>query len=659
MKAMYRLCVIGMVLIVLVSCSSTRPIQEQPFENTKEIAQEIGNSLVTGPGDVSAVSIAIMHEGRIIYSEGFGKRDIALNLPVETDTRFNIGSISKIFTATSILMLQEDGLLNLDDKVVDLFPAFSMADQRYAAITVRMLLDHTSGMPGTNMRDGFSTRLSSEYLQQSLEEFSLSMLKHDPGAFSPYCNDGFTVAQALVEHLSGISFTRFLQERIFEPLGMVDSSVGFYPQDENMAYGYAERETMLPKEYVNIIASGGITSTAEDLCRYSNMIFDENLLSESSINEFLAEQTPMYVEDSNFSKLLTFGLGWDFTSWEPYQSQGIQVLGKTGGTLEYTSMILVLPQSKSTVAVLCAGHMDPLETTLPIVDALLAESGQLPLKNKSDTPQIEDTCPLLPDSERFSGFYGSLEGLFRISFDNEDAAMQFEIYDGSNFVQDKSARHIGNGIFEKTAQESWYVFETHFGVPMLMELRPYNQAEISLTPLDHQRPAIAHEFTAGNWLPTNMLPYEMYMPLYSTAFIEELPCHIYIDNTVYAITDSRQTSMVLPTVRDQSPPRLDEAGHLVVGPYVCVNLVDIPALVSGQSIVADSTATSIWRKVTEQGTFVCTVPEGGRIIVLGPDLSELEDTLFSGKEQIEMDIFGSYVAFIGEDDTVFEPNITL
>ena len=152
-----------------------------------------------------------------------------------------------------------------------------------------------------------------------------------------------------------------------------------------------------------------------------------------------------------------------------------------------------------------------------------------------------------------------------------------------------------------------------------------------------------------------MLLYEMYMPLYSTAFIEELPCHIYIDNTVYAITDSRQTSMVLPTVRDQSPPRLDEAGHLVVGPYVCVNLVDIPALVSGQSIVADSTATSIWRKVTEQGTFVCTVPEGGRIIVLGPDLSELEDTLFSGKEQIEMDIFGSYVAFIGEDDTVFEP----
>ena len=68
--------------------------------------------------------------------------------------------------------------------------------------------------------------------------------------------------------------------------------------------------------------------------------------------------------------MLSSGLGWDFVSWETYQSQGIQVLGKTGGTLEYSTMIFFLPQSQSAVVLLSAGHLDPIGTTLPIVDAL-------------------------------------------------------------------------------------------------------------------------------------------------------------------------------------------------------------------------------------------------------------------------------------------------
>lgn len=658
MKRIIRLCVVGILLVVFVSCSVTRSVQEQPFAQTKAIAQEIGDTLVTGPGGVSALSIAIMHEGRLIYSEGFGKRDIASNLPVDAHTRFNIGSISKVFTAASILMIEEDGLLALDDRVADLLPSFTMQDERYKDITVRMLLSHTSGMPGTNMRDAFSSQSSIEYLQQSMEEFAKSTLKHDPGAFSPYCNDGFTVAQALVEHLTGLSFSQFLEQRIFHPLGMADTSVGFYEHDENMAYGYMDRTTPLPKEYVNVVASGGITSTAEDLLRYSTMLYSQNLLSKASLTEYFTDQKPDYVQDSNLDRLLSYGLGWDFTFWEPYRTQGIQVLGKTGGTLEFSTMIFILPQTQSAVVLLSCGHIDPIGTTLPIVDALLKETKQIPSKTKSKEVESKTEKTLPPDIETYSGYYGSGTGLFRLSFNQKDSALVFESYDGSAFAETNTARHIGAGIFEDP-QGTWYAFEKLLGVQSLMVLRrPYHLSQIAMTRLDGQAPAIRHEFTESTWLPANFPLHDLFLPVYSISLIEELPSHLILDEVAYAITDSRQTSMALPALRDQSPPRLDEDGHLIVGPYICANTSEIQALAPGKPIAAGDATSTVWRRITEQGTFSCTIPEGGRIIVLGPDLENLEDTLFSGLGHIEMDIFGSYVAFIAEEPRVFEPDIT-
>ena len=658
MKLTTRLFGIGMLLVMFISCVTTQTEQHELLQKTKKVAQEIGNSLITESGDPSAVSIAIMHDGDIIYAEGFGKRDVESNLPVDTDTRFNIGSISKIFTAAAILMLQEDGLLNLDDTVATLFPEFTMADERYTEITVRMLLNHTSGMVGTMDRNDITIQPYPEYLQQAMDDFAISMLKHDPGAFSPYCNDGFTVAQALVEHLSGLSFSQFLLQRIFQPLDMTNSSVGFHQQEENMAYAYIDRTVRLPKEYLNIVASGGITSTAIDVCKYASMIFSSDLLSQSSISEFLMEQKPKYVEHTDYDRLLSYGLGWDFTDWEPYRNQNIQVLGKTGGTLEYTSMIFVIPKSHSIVVLLCAGHIDPVSTTLPIVDSLLKESGQIPRETISNQIETLPTLPLPPDIEAYSGYYGSPNALFRIGFNREDSTMNFEVYNGSDFVQEKAVRHIGNGIFEKTAQQAWYTCKTLLGVTSIMEVRPYNQAEISMTRLARQDGTIEHEFTATAVLPVNLLPHDLYMPMYEIALIEELPSYLMLDDSVvYEITGSTQTSMALPTVRDQTPLRIDEEGRIIIGPYVCIDSDNIPPLEPGKPIVVDGETTTIWRRITEPGTFTCSVPDEGRIIVLGSDLSDMEDTLFSKKDRLEMDIFGSYVAFVAKDRTIFEPVI--
>lgn len=656
MKRIIKLCTIGLLLGVLFSCSVFKPAQQEPLAQTKEVAQQIGNTLVTEDGDVSAVSIAIMHEGTIVYSEGFGKRDLIQNLPVDSHTRFNIGSISKIFTGASILFLQEDGLLSLDDKIVDLLPSFTMADERHKDITVRMLLNHTSGMPGTNMRNAFTEVPSSEYLQQSMEAYAASSLKHDPGAFAPYCNDGFSLAQVLVEHLSGLPFAQFLQERIFRPLGMNDSSVGFRPHEKNMAYGYLERAIQLPIEYANISASGGLTSTAEDLCRYAALAFEPTLFRQETITEYLTMQPPTYLQQSKYASLLTYGLGWDFVSWEPYHSQGVQVLGKTGGTLEYSTMIFVLPQSHSVVVLLSAGHLDPIGTTLPIVDALLQETGQMPVQAETDKTPAKETQPLPLDIEAYSGYYYGGKGLLRLSFQPHDSLLRFETYDGSTFVETDTARYIGDGIFENQ-KGTWNAFETLHTVPCLMEIRrPYTIAGISMTKLD-QGVSVEHAFDESSYIPINFPTHDLYFPVFTISLIDELPSHLIIDNAIYAITAKRETSMVLPSLRDQAPPQLDEEGHLLVGSYICQNTKDIPALGKAETITVAGNEKAVLRRISEQGTFTCSVPEGGRVIVLGPDLADLEDTLYSANDELKMDCFGSYVVFMADKPMVFEPSI--
>jgi len=124
---------------------------------TKSISaarSEIWQALSNG---ASSATVAIMDGDKIVYSQNFGMIDRASSVASSSATQYNIGSTSKIFTAAAILLLCEDGKVNLDQPVTTYLPEFRMTDPRYQAITVRMLINHSSGMPGTNARDGFGS----------------------------------------------------------------------------------------------------------------------------------------------------------------------------------------------------------------------------------------------------------------------------------------------------------------------------------------------------------------------------------------------------------------------------------------------------------------------------------------------------------------------
>lgn len=653
MGRVIRICATCVLTFLLLSCSHTANTDGGAYAKTIQTASEVGTALVGEGGDVTAVSIAIMSEGALIYSRGFGSREIESQSPVDAHTRFNIGSITKVFTAILTLMLQEDGLLDLDDRVADLMERFSPSDERARDVTVRMLLDHQSGLSGTDMNDAFSTAPSPLYAERALKALADVPLKHDPGAFNPYCNDGFTVAQILLEELSGKSFAQLLQERIFEPLGMHASSVGFYPDEENVAQSYIDRSIKLSREYVNLAASGGITSTAEDLLRFATVLFAPDLLNEASLSEYCSPQYPRYADQMPYEPFPSFGLGWDFTSMQPYAEQGIQVLGKTGGTLAYTTMLLVLPQSQSAVVLLSSGHIDPVGATLPIVDALLRETGQI----SSDPPPQQKKEPpssLPSDIDRYSGYWGNAEGLVQITFDHEASVMHQAIWDGTSFVPQKVLFAVGEAMFEDQSG-LLYTFTVLQGFDVLLRIHtPYNQASIAMTKLSLPPRAIEHEFSDGSWLAVNHSSGDFTIDAFTTATIEDLGQILLLNGIPYAIRTERETAMMLPALRDQSPPRLDKEGYLRVASYRLIKTTDIPPLRRGELITIEGDGISTWRTIEKGQRYECSVPLGGRIVILDSEMQTVDDTLFSQQRQVTVE-GGAYIAFMADRAVSFEP----
>ncbi|MET3941530.1 CubicO group peptidase (beta-lactamase class C family) [Paenibacillus sp. PvP094] len=240
------------------------------YDATKATVMEKAKMLTAEYG-VTSVQYALMDEGEIVISGQTGKNDLNDEVPLTANTIYGIGSTSKMMVTTSVMKLVDEGKLDLDKPVVSYIPEFKMKDERYKQITPRMLLNHSSGLLGTS---GHNATLygdnDTEAHDTFLDRLATQNLKADPGTFSVYSNDSFTLAEILVEKVSGMTFTAFIHQHFTEPLGMEHTKT---PQDNvdpaQMAAVYSPQvDGQLPQENYNIIASGGIYSTAQDLVKF-------------------------------------------------------------------------------------------------------------------------------------------------------------------------------------------------------------------------------------------------------------------------------------------------------------------------------------------------------------------------------------------------------
>ncbi|MBD3921987.1 beta-lactamase family protein [Paenibacillus sp. PR3] len=389
------------VLAPLNAFAATPGDASSSYATTTKAAAEKA-SLLTKQYGTTSVQYALIDQGKIVVSGQSGKNDVAGKIPLTANTMYGIGSTSKVFTAAAVMQLVDAGKVDLDKPVVQYIPEFKMKDERYKQITPRMLLNHSAGIAGTASRNASLFSDNDTFAHDNLlKQLSTQVLKADPGAFSVYCNDCFSLSEILVEKVSGTDFTSYIHEHFSEPLGMTNTGT---PQDDldesRMAALYlSPYEQQLPNETTNFIGAGGIYSTAADLARFSQIFTGQaEGLSSKSANAMAQPEykNGLWPEDADNS--IGYGLGWDSVDLFPFGDYGIQALTKGGDTILYHSSIVVLPEQNMAAAVLSSGGSSALNQLLAtqILLQALKEKGAIDdikpgksfgLPVKADMPQ--------------------------------------------------------------------------------------------------------------------------------------------------------------------------------------------------------------------------------------------------------------------------------
>ena len=396
----------------------------------------------------------------------------------------NIGSVSKVYAATAVMQLVDQGKVDLDAPLTDYITDFKMADERYKDITVRMCMNHTSGLMGSVYAGIFEfDNQSTQYHDEFLERLSVERLKYTPGEYNCYCNDGFTLLEILVERVSGMSFTDYLEKNISEPLGLDNTGTIWNRSDiDAQAPIYINGNVRLAAECPQLFGAGGISSDAEELCTFGTAFFkgEEILLSENAKNSMTESQA---AETSGYD----WGLGWDEVSIKDYEAAGVKVLEKGGDTFYQHASLTVAPDEEISIAVISSGGSSEVNEELArdLMDIALEEKGIKVEHPEKEVPASLDQIP--EEIKKYEGIYTIREILVDISFPdgkylqmkslNSDNGFeeQYEYTENGTFIKVSGDVGSGNAIPVKPVQEM--SFETWNGRDLLKDVDGEYQAE--------------------------------------------------------------------------------------------------------------------------------------------------------------------------------------
>ena len=279
-----------------------------------------------GPG----AAVAVVHRGAVVHRQGYGLANLEWAQPITPDTVFGLGSTTKPFTATAILLLEREGKLHIGDPITGYLPDY---DTHGAAITLHHLLTHASGIPNFITQPGFWERhavrdMSPRELRDLFEPLPLDF---PPGTRYSYSNSAYCLLGMVIEAVSGMSYEAFIRERVFAPLGMQRS---YYMRRDALipfragAYDKAERGYQHAR-YVSdtyTYAAGALGSTLDDLTLWDRALRD-HLLLDAATQERM--QTPVRLVTGHTEG---YGLGWGLSTY-----RGRRVVHHAGGVPGYSA----------------------------------------------------------------------------------------------------------------------------------------------------------------------------------------------------------------------------------------------------------------------------------------------------------------------------------
>ncbi|NAY93341.1 serine hydrolase [Muricauda sp. JGD-17] len=317
---------IGIGLLVLCS-----------FQKKKSPVEHNFSSYLESYKDSPGVSLLVFVHGNILFNDAAGYANFENRIPSKADHVYAVGSISKQFTAAAIMQLVERGKLDLNHRINQYFPRIN------GTITVKHLLEHTSGISDVFLEEKFLKVYGLYLSPEEKMDYVINNITYafPPGTKYAYSNTGYTLLSRIVEKVSGITFSDYLAQNIFEPLEMLSTSVGNSDKlINNSASGYnIDRNgdfvpaIYLPFDLDWVLGAGNCYSTTEDLLKWIKGLEENNILSQESVNLITSKNK----EGSNQKSGNAYGFKVEINN-------EVKVLKKSGAINGFQSNLVWIPE---------------------------------------------------------------------------------------------------------------------------------------------------------------------------------------------------------------------------------------------------------------------------------------------------------------------------
>ncbi|HVN72201.1 MAG TPA: serine hydrolase domain-containing protein [Desulfomonilia bacterium] len=410
-------CILSVVLVLMYGCASAprRPdfSERKGYDDVilylnGYIEQSMRKSGITG------LSIALVDDQRIVWARGFGYADSQNEVKATENTVYRVGSISKVFTASAVMQLAEQGKIDIDRPIQTYLPEFSIRSRFKDAgpITPRNIMTHHSGIPSDYLHGMFCTN------PESLENFTARIRDEytasPPGMISSYSNVAMTVLGRMVEKVGVEPFPEYMDAHLLKPMGMTGSS--FVMNDTVRPFaskGYFQGKEQ--KQYaIRDMPAGSLYSNVTDLGRFLQVVFadgrskDKVILKPETLREMLRVQNA----DTPLDLDMTTGLNWSVL----HQKHMGTIIGHDGGTTTFFSVMTALYEHKLGVVVLTNCVEGSQAINMIAQEAL---ESMIEMRTGKKLPEPEPLPPVTrldpKTAARYTGAYDTMMGLVTIS----------------------------------------------------------------------------------------------------------------------------------------------------------------------------------------------------------------------------------------------------
>lgn len=336
-------------------------IKNQIIENLDKVINEY---MVKKP--IPGLALGVVYDNEVIYTKGFGVKNMDTKEPVNEYSLFHMASVSKTFVATGIMQLVEQGKIKLDSYLIEYLPYFELKDDRYKKITIRQMLNHISGIPDEEDYEWDKPQYDEEALERYVRNLKDKELMWEPGEKFAYSNIAFEILGAVIAKVSGVSFEDYMKENILNVLQMKESNflkplvskeLITTPHVLDFETGYRVKVSEVFPYNRAHGPSSTLCSNVVELCNYAIAYMNEGrfqgakILEPQSYSELWREQAatgwPGYTSE--------VGLAWFLGEYK-----GVKARSHSGCDTGFLSNLVILPEIKAAVALMMNCDYGPI-----------------------------------------------------------------------------------------------------------------------------------------------------------------------------------------------------------------------------------------------------------------------------------------------------------